>query len=488
MYHIGIDLGTSAVKMILCDDGGNLLKTVSKTYPLMIDGLCAEQNPDDWWSAVKEGLAELTDGFEKEKISSLGAGGQMHGLVILDSEDRVIRPAILWNDGRTTAEVEYLNETVGTDYLKEKTGNIAFAGFTAPKILWLRKHEPENFKKISKIMLPKDYITYKLTGEFVTDVSDASGTLLFDCKNRCWSSDMCSVCEVSLSQLPRVFESSEAVGVVKQSIADEFGFGNNVVVVAGAGDNAAAAIGMGICDDTACNISLGTSGTLFVCSDKFADNADPALHSFCHANGKWHLMGCMLSAASCNKWFCEEILKTADYSALQSAIPASLPGSNNVFFLPYLTGERCPHNDPLTRGAFIGLSADTGREQIVLAVLEGVAFGIRDCFELVKKAGVKVTASNICGGGAKSPLWRQIMADVLNIELAVPVAEEGPAYGGALLSMVGDNTLKDISQCRDFSGVREIVKPRAHVSAAYDEKYAQYVQLYPALKEIYKRG
>ena len=326
----------------------------------------------------------------------------MHGLVALDKEDRVIRPAILWNDGRTGAETDYLNQEIGKDKLSRYTANIAFAGFTAPKLLWLKKHEPQNFDRISKIMLPKDYLAYCLSGSFCTDVSDASGMLLMDVKNRRWSEEMLKICGITKEQLPKLYESYEVVGVLKPEVARKLGLSAKVKVIAGAGDNAAAAVGTGTVGDGMCNISLGTSGTIFISSKSFGVDENNALHSFAHADGHYHLMGCMLSAASCNKWWSEEILKTKDFGAEQAKI-AKL-GENQVFYLPYLMGERSPHNNPDARAMFIGMSMDTAREDMTQAVLEGVTFGLRDSLEVAKSLGLQIERTKICGGGAKSSL------------------------------------------------------------------------------------
>lgn len=345
-YYIGADLGTSAIKLLLTDTDGRIVNEVSKEYKVYFPKpTWSEQNPEDWWQAFSSGIKELTSVINVENIMGIGIGGQMHGLVALDMEDNVIRPAILWNDSRTNNEVEYLNAEIGKRKLSSLTANIAFAGFTAPKLLWMRKNEPDNFKRIKKIMLPKDYLNYRLTGEHVTDFSDASGTLLLDVKNKCWSREMLDICNVSLEQLPRLAESYEVIGTVLPEISRELGLNNGVKVVAGAGDNAAAAIGTGTVKDGECNISLGTSGTVFISTDKFSVDNLNAMHSFCHASGKYHLMACILSAASCNRWFCEEILKTTDYLTEQLKITDDKLGNNDIYFLPYLMGERSPIND-----------------------------------------------------------------------------------------------------------------------------------------------
>ncbi|MBR2411281.1 MAG: xylulokinase [Clostridia bacterium] len=483
MLYIGIDLGTSSVKLLLSDEKGNILKTASRDYPLIFprDGW-SEQDPEEWKRGTLSALSELLEGTDRSLIKGIGVAGQMHGLVILDENDEVIRPAILWNDGRTDKEVDYLNRTVGKERLSEYTGNIAFAGFTAPKILWIKENEPENFKKIRKIMLPKDYINFILTGVHATDYSDASGMLLLDVKNRCWSEEMLRICSVSKEQLPALYESYEIIGKVKE----EFGL-PEAVVVAGAGDNAAAAVGTGTVGNGKCNISIGTSGTVFISSDSFSVDEFNSLHSFCHADGKYHLMGCMLSAASCNKWFSEEILKETDFSALQKEISDEDLGKNTVFFLPYLMGERSPINDTDARGVFIGLSLDTKREDMVLSVLEGVAFAIRDSFEIAKSFGLCIKESCLVGGGAKSPLWRKIIANVLGIRLNILKTEQGPGMGGVILAMVGAGEYESVEEAScEMLTISETVTPEKELTALYEERYIKYKEIYPALKNVFK--
>ena len=487
-YYIGIDLGTSAVKILLTDAAGVICRTVTKEYPLYFPRPgWSEQNPEDWWNACEEGIHELTAGFETENIRGIGIAGQMHGLVTLDKTDAVIRPAILWNDGRTAEETAWLNEEIGRDKLSAMTANIAFAGFTAPKILWMKKNEPENFAKIAKIMLPKDYINYKLTGVHACDYSDASGMLLLDVKNRCWSEEMLDICGVKREQMPALFESFAVIGTLKADIAKRLGLPPDVKVASGAGDNAAAAVGTGTADDGSCNISLGTSGTIFIVSDSFRVDPNNALHAFAHAGGNYHLMGCMLSAASCNKWFCSDILKTDDYDAEQAQITEDMPGTNPVFFLPYLMGERSPINDTDARGMFIGMSMDTTRAQLVLAVLEGVAFAIRDSFEVAKSLGLSITSSKLCGGGAKSPLWQKILASVLNVPLDIPETEEGPGYGAAMLAMTADGVYPDVKTCADkLVKIKTRVNPDAALAARYEKQYHKFRKIYPAVKELFQ--
>ena len=482
MLHIGVDLGTSAVKLLLMNEAGHIEKIVSREYPLSFPHSgWSEQNPYDWYDKTLDGLKELLSECDKSLVDGISFGGQMHGLVTLDAQDEVVRPAILWNDGRTTEETAYLNEQIGRERLTGYTANIAFAGFTAPKILWMQKNEPDLWAKVKKIMLPKDYLAYRLSGTFCTDYSDASGMLLMDVKNKCWSKEMMEICHVSREQLPDLYESYEVVGTLKKEIASELGVPETVKVIAGAGDNAAAAVGTGTVGANHCNLSLGTSGTLFVSSDKFGVDEHNALHSFAHADGGYHLMGCMLSAASCNKWWMDEILKTKDYAGEQKGIQTL--GENQVFYLPYLMGERSPHNNPDARAMFVGMSMDTTREDMTLAVLEGVAFGLRDSLEVARSLGIRIDSSRICGGGAKSPLWRQIIAAVMNVKLEIIESEEGPGYGAAILAAVGCGTFESVeSACEKLVKVIDTVEPDPVLVQKYEEKYQKFKQLYPIVK------
>ena len=482
MLYIGVDLGTSAVKLLLMNEAGHIEKIVSREYPLSFPHSgWSEQNPYDWYDKTLDGLKELLSECDKSLVDGISFGGQMHGLVTLDAQDEVVRPAILWNDGRTTEETTYLNEQIGRERLTGYTANIAFAGFTAPKILWMQKNEPDLWAKVKKIMLPKDYLAYRLSGTFCTDYSDASGMLLMDVKNKCWSKEMMEICHVSREQLPDLYESFEVVGTLKKEIASELGVPETVKVIAGAGDNAAAAVGTGTVGANHCNLSLGTSGTLFVSSDKFGVDEHNALHSFAHADGGYHLMGCMLSAASCNKWWMDEILKTKDYAGEQKGIQTL--GENQVFYLPYLMGERSPHNNPDARAMFVGMSMDTTREDMTLAVLEGVAFGLRDSLEVARSLGIRIDSSRICGGGAKSPLWRQIIAAVMNVKLEIIESEEGPGYGAAILAAVGCGTFESVeSACEKLVKVIDTVEPDSVLVQKYEEKYQKFKQLYPIMK------
>ena len=486
MFTIGIDLGTSAMKLLLADENGTIRNTATREYPLLFPHPgWSEQEPEAWWGALLSGITELLTGFDASEVVGVGVGGQMHGLVALDKDDNVIRPAILWNDGRTAEETEWLNTAIGKETLSNYTGNIAFAGFTAPKILWMQKHEPENFKRIAKIMLPKDYINYRLTAVHACDYSDASGMLLLDVEHKRWSKEMLAICGVTEEQLPHLYESYDVIGTVLPEVAVALGIPASVKVVAGAGDNAAAAVGTGTVGNGACNISLGTSGTIFISSEAFGVDPKNGLHAFAHADGHWHLMGCMLSAASCNKWFCDEILKTTDYASEQIGMEKNL-GNNRVFFLPYLMGERSPINDVNARGTFVGLSLDTIRRDMVQAVLEGVAFAIRDSFEVAKSIGVTIDRSKVCGGGAKSPVWRKMLCNILNIPLDLPQTEQGPGMGGAMLAMVGAGLYPSVEACADaLVSVKETIYPDPELAAKYEAQYRKFKKIYPALKEFF---
>ena len=486
-YYIGADLGTSSLKLLLVDGVGNILNKVSKNYDVSYPAPgWSEQDPKSWWSAFTCGVKELILGLDASLVAGIGIGGQMHGLVALDQNDDCIRPCILWNDGRTAKETEYLNKVIGKSFLAENTANIAFAGFTAPKILWMKEHEPEKFSKIAKIMLPKDYLNYLLTGTHCCDYSDASGMLLLDVGTKKWSKKMLDLCGIAESQMPKLFESYEIVGKVLPEIAEKLGI-PTVPVVAGAGDNAAAAVGTGTLFAGKCNISLGTSGTVFIPYESFTPAENNSIHNFCHANGKFHLMGCILSAASCNKWFYEEILGTDDYVGEQSGICDEMLGNNHVYFLPYLMGERSPINDTDARGAFIGMRADTKRQAMTQAVLEGVAYAIKENIEIAKSMGVKIERSTVCGGGAKSKIWMKILANVLNMPLDIPKTEEGPSYGGAMLCMVADGTYASVEECASaLLSVQDTVYPDPEIATRYAEQYEKFEKIYPALKNVFK--
>ena len=485
MLYIGVDLGTSSVKMLLMNGEGEIRKIVSREYPLSIPKPgWSEQNPEDWWNMFVDGCKELIADEDKSQVAGISFSGQMHGLVTLDAEDRVIRPAILWNDGRTQKECDYLNKTIGREVISSYTGNMALTGFTALKILWMRENEPELFAKIEKIMLPKDYIAYRLSGVHCTDVSDASGMLLLNVEKKQWSDEMIEICGIKKSQLAKLHESYEAVGTVKPQIAEMLGIPASCKVVAGGGDQAVGAVGTGTVGDGMCSVSLGTSGTVFIVSKEYAVDDNNALHSFAHADGQYHFMGCTLAAAASNKWWMDEIIRTTAYSEEQKSITKL--GDNNVYYLPYLMGERTPHNNPNARGTFTGMMMNTSREDMTQAVLEGVAFSLRDALEIARSFGVKIERIRINGGGAKSPLWCKIMANVLNVKVDKINSAEGPAFGAAILAAVGCGEYASVAEATSkLISVVETTEQSPELTEKYNTRYQVWKQIYPALKPIY---
>lgn len=481
--YCGIDLGTSGVKLLLVNTEGKIIDETTEKYPINIfNGNWSEQNPKDWWEATLKGFKTITAKINKDQIKGISFGGQMHGLVALNKDNEVIRPAILWNDGRTFAEVEYLNNKIGKAKLVKYTGNFAFAGFTAPKILWLRNHEYRSYKDINMILLPKDYLSFMFSGVFATDYSDASGTLLLDVKNKTWSKEMCKICGVKLNQLPKLYESYEVIGNIREDIAKKLGLSKDVKIIAGAGDNAAAAIGTGCVNENSCNISLGTSGTIFISTSKFVSDSKLPIHSFDHANGKYHLMGCILNAASANGWFVKNILKSSfmeEFSGIDSLI-----GNNSVYFLPYLTGERCPHNDVNAKGAFVGLTPNTSRQAMCLSVVEGVTFALKDCLEIAREKGINIATATVCGGGTKTNGWLKILANVLDLNLSLVETEQGPGYGAAILAMVGCKEYKDVEEaCDKIVKVKKIIFSDPSLVQKYKPKYETFKNLYISLKD-----
>lgn len=479
-YYVGIDLGTSSVKVLLLNDRGEKVSSVTKEYPLYFpNNGWSEQNPEDWYNETISALKELLADIDASAVRSFSFSGQMHGLVMVDDNDNVIRPAILWNDSRSQSETDELNKD--KSFLLANTGNIAFAGFTIPKLLWVKKNEPENYSKISKIMLPKDYLAYRLTGEFCTDVSDASGTLYFDVKSRNWATAILEKYEIQEKWLPKVLESDECAGVLKEGLQKELGTGE-IKVIIGAGDNAAAAIGTGTVNGGNCNISLGTSGTIFTVSDNYNFDKINAIHSFCSASRNYHYMACMLSAAVCCNWWVEKILNDGYDSVLSVKDKV---GENDVLFLPYLMGERSPLNDTDVRGMFYGLNLATTKDEMSLAVLEGVAFALKDNIETIKALGVDIKASTVCGGGAKNELWLQIIANVLNIELKVPENQDGASLGAAMLAAKGVMTKEQYAELENaIYIIADTVLPDKELSAKYQAKFNKWKKLYPAIKGI----
>lgn len=493
MNFLGVDLGTSSVKVIIMNEEGQVICSVSKDYDVSYPKVgWAEQNPEDWWTATRDGIREIVKDSKIDAVSIKGIGfsGQMHGLVLLDKEGKVLRPAILWCDQRTQEECDYLNKEVGQEKISLYTGNMALTGFTAPKLLWVKKHEEEIFHKIAHVLLPKDYIRYKLTGVFATDVSDASGMLMLDVKNRKWSKKMLELLQIEEEVLPKVFESWEVTGKLTRNAAKDTGISEDTVVVGGAGDQAAGAVGCGVVKRGILSAALGTSGVIFASSDNYEVDKENRLHSFCHSNGRWHQMGVMLSAASCLKWWIEDINKNTEEMAFEKLLEEashSPVGSRGVIFLPYLMGERTPYSDPNAKGVFFGLNITSKREDMTRAVLEGVCFGLRDSLEILKGLKVPVEAVRVSGGGSKSLLWRQILADILGVKVQVINSKEGPAYGAAILAAVGCGKYKTVDEaCEKLIKVNESVEPIAENVEKYNSYYKIYNSLYKALKNSFK--
>lgn len=479
-YYVGIDLGTSSVKTLLLSGDGEVVSSITKEYPLYFPhGGWSEQNPEDWYNQTIASLKELFEGIDAKEVKAFSFSGQMHGLVMLDNEDNVIRPALLWNDSRSQAQTDKLNEN--KDFLLDNTANIAFAGFTLPKLLWVKENEPDNYAKINKIMLPKDYVAYRLSGEFRTDVSDASGTLYFDVENRCWSKNILDAHGIKEEWLPKVLESDGCAGSLKADLSALLGT-KDVKIIIGAGDNAAAAIGTGTVKNGDCNISLGTSGTIFTVSDKFSLDRESAIHSFCSASRNYHQMACMLSAAVCCNWWVEKVLRDGydSVNAKQCRL-----GENDVMFLPYLMGERSPLNDTEVRGMFYGMSLDTDKDDMSLAVLEGVAFALRHNIDIIRNMGIDIKKSNVCGGGTKNKLWLKIISNVLGIELLIPENQEGASLGAALLAAKGVMTADEYRELENkVYKTAEAVMPEKELTEKYEEKCLRWRKLYPAIKGI----
>lgn len=482
--YIGIDLGTSSVKLLLSTKDGKVLRTISKEYPLYLKDSWSEQNPLDWYEKTIEGLKEVIESYE-DQIQGIGFSGQMHGLVLLDKDDVVLRNAILWNDQRTESEVKYLNEEIGIEKLLEYTGNIALTGLTAPKVLWVKNNEPEIFSQINKIMLPKDYLIYRLTGKFVTDVSDVSGTLYYDVNNKEYSQEMLGILGIKEKMLPQVFESSYVIGDLLRKVKKELNITSTVGVVPGGGDQAVSAVGVGVVNDNQVSISLGTSGVIFVSSDSFKVDTKSYCQSYRHVNGKFHIMAVMLSAAGSLKWWYEEILKENDYVKLEKELSQSTL-QDKLLFLPYLTGERAPINDSNARGVMFGLHRNHKPIDMTRSVIEGVTFALRDSIELIKKLGIDVTRVRVTGGGAKSNFWCQTIANVMNVEVSTLASEEGPALGAAILAMVGNKEYCNVQiACDKIVKTNNIYIPFPPIREEYQQKYEKFSKLYPTLKHLY---
>ena len=477
---VGLDVGTTGVKAIAIAPDGELVARVEREYALSTPRPgWAEQDPEDWWNAAQAALAEVS---QSRHVAGIGLSGQMHGLVCLDAADRVIRPAILWNDQRTAVECVELEEGVGLERLIELTGNRALTGFTAPKLLWLRRHEPDAYARVARIMLPKDYVRLRLTGEWATDVADASGTLLLDVGRRTWSAEVLDALELSRAWLPPLLESAELAG--RTSPSDTVSQG--IPVAAGAGDQPAAALGVGIDRPGPLSIVLGTSGVVLAALPEYTHEPRARVHTFCHAvPGAWQAMGVMLSAAGSLRWLRDTVAPDTPYDALVAEADDWPAGAEGLLFAPYLAGERTPHADPDARGAFVGLALRHDRGALVRAVLEGVAFGLRDTLELIGALGVDTSVGRVSGGGARSRSWLRIVASVLGIPLELTESEEGSAFGAALLGGVSGGVFADVHDAVERAvRVREVVNPDPSWQAAYDDLYPSYRALYPAVKGV----
>ncbi len=486
MYFIGIDIGTSSVKIIVIDENGVIINSVNRSYEILYPkALWVEQRPEDWWKETHEGLKEVLKDLDRNKVKSISLSGQMHGLVTLDKNNNIIRPAILWNDQRTEKQCKYLNEDIGREKISKWTGNMAMTGLTAPKLLWMRENELENFNKIEKILLPKDYIAYKLSGVYATDYSDASGTLYFDVKNKVWSKEMMEILSINENQLPILYDTIDVIGEIREELAKDLGISKNTKIVIGGGDQAVAAIGGGIVNENECSISLGTSGVVFSNSEKFVVDEYNRLHSFCNGNGSYHVMGVTLAAAASLKWWVENINKSLDFNfLLEETEDASI--DEEVYFLPYLTGERTPHNDPNAKGVFIGMDITTKRADMTKAVIEGVGFSLRQTYDIVTDMGIEIKEVTINGGGSKSKVWCQIMANILNTRVKKVNSNDGPAYGAAIIAGVGSGDFESISKaCELFIKETEVFLPDEAQAKRYNEKYQKYIEIYPSLKKLF---
>ncbi len=492
-YLIGIDIGTSGTKTCLFDADGTLVASATGEYPLyQPENGWAEQNPADWWQATVETLRTVTTGIDASAIAGIGFSGQMHGLVMLDEGGDVIRPSIIWCDQRTASECAEIEATVGHEKLLSITANPALTGFTASKILWVRNHEPENYARCRHILLPKDYIRYKLTGVFATDVSDASGMQLLDIGGRCWSDEILTLLQIDKSLLATVYESPEVTGQITEEVSRLTGLAVGTPVVAGAGDNAAAAVGTGIVTEGDAFVTVGTSGVIFAHTDNMVMDPAGRVHTFCCAvPGKWHVMGVTQAAGLSLKWFanqcCADLTGEDRYTVMTAEAETSHIGSNRLLYLPYLMGERTPHLDADARGMFFGLSGSHTRGDMIRAVMEGVSYSLRDCLEVLRAMGVHPENITACGGGARSPLWRGMMANLFGTPIRTAFSAEGAALGAAILAGVGTGVYASVEEaCQKLVQIQDTVLPDASASATYEPYYALYREIYPAVKGLYK--
>ena len=492
-YVLGIDVSTTATKALLDDGDGQVVAVAATEYPFDTPHpLWSEQDPAVWWFAAIQSIRQvLTESrIDPAAIAAVGLTGQMHGLVLLDAAGAVLRPAILWNDQRTAAQCDEIRARVGKAEFIRITGNDALTGFTAPKILWVREEEPEVFGRAAKFLLPKDYLRYRLTGEYATDRAGAAGTVLFDLRTRDWSPDLLKLLEIPASFVAPTYEGPQVTGVISHRAAEATGLVAGTPVVAGGGDQGAGAVGVGAVAEGIVSLALGTSGVVFATVNSPFYDPEGRLHAFCHAvPDRWHLMGVMLAAAGSLRWYRDTLAPGVEYDDLLAPAAAIPPGSEGLLYLPYLTGERTPYPDPLARGAFVGLTVRHTQPHLTRAVLEGVAFGLRDSFELMKEVGLtQITQVRVSGGGARSALWRQILADVLNAELVTVNTTEGAAYGAAILAGVGASIWPNVdTACDRLIRITGSTSPNDEAVGAYAPVYAAYRELYPALRPTFQR-
>lgn len=486
MYYLGIDLGTSSVKILAMDDNSHIIGDVSKEYPVYYPkDKWAEQNPEDWWNQTVAAVKELVKKYDipTDRIRGIGFSGQMHGLVALDKDNEVLLPSILWCDNRTEQECGQITAQFGKEQLRELTGNQCLTGFTAPKILWVKNNLPDVFGCIAHIMLPKDYVRLKLTDNYATDYSDASGMLLLDVKNKQWSKPMCEYLGVDETILPKLYESYEVTGTVTETAKKQLGLTGDILVVGGAGDQAAGAIGTGTVEEGIVSVTLGTSGVVFAAHEKYTVDNECRLHAFCHASGKYHSMGVMLSAASCLKWWVDHVNQELDTVTLL-AEAEKVESDDKLIFLPYLMGERTPYSDPNAKGTFVGMDMNTTRAHMTRAVLEGVAFGLRDSLEIIKDMRIPIREIRLIGGGAKSSLWKQMLADIFNMSIGEINTNQGGALGAAILAAVGAGVYPNVETgCKDMVSVVSRIEPNADCAKKYVAVFDRYRALYAHLKD-----
>jgi xylulokinase len=491
-FLLGIDTSTTATKALLLDDQGKVVAVASASYPLSTPRpLWAEQDPNLWWEATQQAISQVLkiSATDPASIAGVGLTGQMHGLVLLDAAGKVLRPAILWNDQRASAECDRMREVLGLERLVAITGNDAFPGFTAPKLLWVGKNEPSIYQRIHRVLLPKDYVRFCLTGDFATDRAGAGGTLMLDLERRDWSAELLAAFDIPREWLPPTHEGTEVTGTISRRAAAVTGLAEGTPVVGGGGDQAAQAVGVGAVEPGIVALTLGTSGVVFAAADQPLTERHGRLHAFPHAvPGRWHVMGVMLSAAGSLRWYRDVVAAGLDFAALVDEASSIEPGSEGLVFLPYLSGERTPHADPYVRGGFIGLTLKHGRPHMTRAVLEGVAFGIRDNFALMREVGLaSIEQVRVSGGGAQSPLWRQILADVCDVELVTVETAEGAAFGAALLAGVGTGAWSSVNEaCAVGVELGEVTAPSANGPSRYELAYRRFRDLYPSLSPLFR--